>query len=253
MGTPYGTYAEYAIAPEHTTVKIPEWMGWEDAATVPLVAFTAAVTVWRRLGFRAPWEDRGVQGLRLGLGHGAGKEKRKGKEGGPLIVYGAGSALGGLVIQLAKAGGVGPIVAVAGGNGAHDAGSLELERMEGGDVLLDYRGGREEWVDAARKALGGVEAKHAVDCISKEGTWVPLAELVGNGGVVSVVNGGEKYEEPEVEKSGAKVVYTYVGTVHEGAYKPGMPKQPPKGKAEGDVAFAEKFAVRDFFRFRSEY
>ena len=245
MNTPHGTYAEYAIAPAYTTIRIPDWMGWEAAATVPLVAFTAAVTVWRRLGFRAPWEMQDQdQDQDQDRGNEKGKENRC-----PLIVYGAGSALGCLVIQLAKAIGVGPIVAVAGASQAHVAGFLELDNDDGDgetDVLLDYRRGRTMWVNDARQALGSLQVKHAVDCISKNETWVPLVELVGEGGVVSVNNGAEKYDGSEVDNSGAKILYTFVGTVHEGAYKPNMPKQPSKEDANGDVAFAEKFAVCTF-------
>lgn len=246
MNTPHGTYAEYAIAPAYTTVRIPRWMGWEAAATVPLVAFTAAVTVWRRLGFRAPWE---MQDQDQDRGNEKGKRNRC-----PLIVYGAGSALGCLVIQLAKAIGVGPIVAVAGSSQTHVAEFLELGGGDGKtDVLLDYRCGRAMWVNDARQALGSLQVKHAVDCISKNGTWVPLVELVGEGGVVSVNNGAEKYDGSELENSEAKILYTFVGSVHEGAYKPNMPKQPSKEDAQGDVAFAEEFAVCTFNFLRDLY
>ena len=250
MGTPYGSYAEYGLAPVHTTMKIPEWMAFEDAATVPLVAFTAAVTLFRRLRVTtAPWDVSGPVSASSISPFIAGpkttnsnNEKKR-----PLLVYGASSALGCYVIQLAKAtAGVGPIIAVAGGSSAHVAGFLDLNG-EGGDTLLDYRVGTGEWDAAARKAMAGLELKHAVDCVSSGQTWVPLVELVGKGGVVSVVSGSRKYDEPEVEKSGAKIVYTYVGTVHDGKYKPGMPCQPSKEEAEGDVAFAEKFAVSGMF------
>ncbi len=51
------------------------------------------------------------------------------------------------------------------------------------------------------------------------------------GGVVSVVSGAHRYDKPTIPE-GVKVVYAYVSTVHEGAYKPSMPKQ-PADKDEG--------------------
>ena len=98
-----------------------------------------------------------------------------------------------------------------------------------------------------RAALGeenSKRARHALDAISSKGSWVPLAQLVGqpggDGGVVSVVSGANRYNEPEIPSS-VQIVYTYVGTAHEGAYKPKMPKQPAAGpedvKADIDFAF----------------
>ena len=118
----------------------------------------------------------------------------------------------------------------------------------GGDVILDYRRGTEAWVAGARAALGGLQCAHAVDCVSAHGSWLPLAQLVGpSAGTVSVVSGAHRYDEAEVAASGARIAYTFVGTVHAGAYKPGMPKQPPGEEASGDVGFAERFAVCDPF------
>jgi NADPH2:quinone reductase len=36
MGTPRGTYAEYAVCPQHTVLHIPATMGHDEAATIPL-------------------------------------------------------------------------------------------------------------------------------------------------------------------------------------------------------------------------
>ncbi|KAJ5152648.1 uncharacterized protein N7482_009126 [Penicillium canariense] len=42
--TPHGSYAEYAIAWAHTTFHVPENISLEEAATIPLAAFTAAAS-----------------------------------------------------------------------------------------------------------------------------------------------------------------------------------------------------------------
>jgi NADPH:quinone reductase-like Zn-dependent oxidoreductase len=36
MDTPRGTYAEYAVCPQHTVMHIPPAMSYEEAATIPL-------------------------------------------------------------------------------------------------------------------------------------------------------------------------------------------------------------------------
>lgn len=54
MDTSNGTYAEYAICPEQTVFRIPDHMSDEEAATIPLTIFTAAVGLYRNLGIPAP-------------------------------------------------------------------------------------------------------------------------------------------------------------------------------------------------------
>lgn len=192
-----------------------------EAATIPLIILTAALSLFRRQGLPPPWERRAV-----------------GAEPMPLIVYGASSALGCFAIKLAKAAGVHPIIAVAGGSRAYAEGLLEGER---GDRMVDYRDGVEVMMRGVRSALGGVRARHAIDCISAGGTWVPLTRLVEDGGVVSVVSGANGYEEGEIPR-GVRVVYTYVGTVHDGAYLAHMPKQPEdKEGVRGDPEWARGF------------
>lgn len=62
--------------------------------------------------------------------------------------------------------------------------------------------------------------------------------MLAPGGQVSVVSGANKYGEPEIP-AGVQIKYTYVGTVHSGAYLSGMPKQPAGGE---EMASAPDFA-----------
>jgi NADPH2:quinone reductase len=76
MGSPGGSYAEYALAWEYTTFHIPASKSFEgklpltfsssamfsrlttlfvEAATIPLAALTAAVSVFRNLKLLTPW------------------------------------------------------------------------------------------------------------------------------------------------------------------------------------------------------
>ena len=195
---------------------------------MPLIVLTAAITLFRRQGLPPPWDPvPGSPSLELPL------------TPMPLIIYGASSALGCFAIKLAKVSNVHPIIAIAGGSKAYVETLLDVSK---GDRLVDYRGGVEKMKEDVRDALGGLVVRHAVDCISAKQTWVPLTQLVEpDGGVVSVVSGASKYDEDEIPK-GVRVVYTYVGTVHDGAYLEGMPCQPPdKEEVRGDMEWAGNF------------
>ena len=229
MGSPWGTYAEYCLAPASTTIRLPPTMSYEDAATIPLVAFTAAQTMWRRQQFPAPWTKAAPDQL-----------KRQ-----PLVVYGAGSALGSFLLQFAKTTPetIGPIVAIGGASGRERL--AEILDLEGEDVLLDYRKGSEVWVAEAKEALRatGGKALHVVDCISNEATYRPLVELVGRGGRLSVTSGSLKVDQAAIEAEGGRTVYTYVGTVHDGVYYKGAPFVPESAEVEGEIEWAGLCAV----------
>lgn len=93
--------------------------------------------------------------------------------------------------------------------------------------------------EAVRTALGrlGLEARHAIDCISASKSWIPIARLLAAGGQISVVSGAHSYDEGGIPEC-VEIKYTYVGAVHEGKYKEGMPKQPEREVVESMPAFA---------------
>ncbi|CCD52898.1 hypothetical protein BofuT4_P138220.1 [Botrytis cinerea T4] len=98
MMNPHGAYAEYAVAPIHTVVKLPDIITFEEAATIPLVATTAALSLFRRQHLPPPWSPRAdIVPL-------------------PLIIYGASSSLGTFAVKLARASNIHPIIAIAGGS-----------------------------------------------------------------------------------------------------------------------------------------
>lgn len=61
MCTAHGSFAEYALAWQHTTFHIPESLSFEEAATLPLAGMTAAVGLYFRMGLREPWKA-GLEG-----------------------------------------------------------------------------------------------------------------------------------------------------------------------------------------------
>ncbi len=142
MGTPGGAYAEYAIAPAHTTFHIPDSISFEEAATIPLVSLTAALTLFRRQNLPPPWNPLPTGSRPL-----------------PLIVYGASSALGMYAIKLARLSNIHPIIAIGGASSEH---ILTLLDHIVGDTFIDYRNGVERMTTAVHDALKGLNANIAL-------------------------------------------------------------------------------------------
>ena len=99
MMTPHGAFAEYAIAPYYTTFHIPNSTSFEEAATIPLAAYTSVCALFQELEIPEPWSP---------IAKAAGKNGTK----RPLIVYGASTATGAYAIKLAAAANVHPIIAI---------------------------------------------------------------------------------------------------------------------------------------------
>ncbi|KAJ5247905.1 quinone oxidoreductase, partial [Penicillium chermesinum] len=236
MMTPGGTYAEYALAPATTVLLLPQWISfecslpWSDifrpcilayfstaASTIPLTTLAAALPLFRRQSLPAPWMKRSTNAAPL-----------------PLIVYGASSALGSFAIKLARHANIHPIIAIAGGSSDYIKQFLDYSR---GDALVDYRNGADVLKSDVKKALNGLQAFHALDAISESKSWVQVAQML-SGGVVSVVQGSEKYDEPDIPAN-VEISYSFVGSAHSGKFLSSMPKQPSdKSSVEADVEFS---------------
>jgi NADPH2:quinone reductase len=217
MLAPHGAFAEYAIAPAHTVFAIPTPISFEEAATIPLAAYTAAVSLFVKLELPSPWDVKS-------------REKSDNKKR-PLIVYGASSTVGAFAIKLAKVAGIHPIIAVGSSNSAFVEPFLDKEE---GDCMLDYRSWKSpaDMVTALQDAVraSGVEDGRVWDVfdgISEKGTWDVLSQAIagpqdatGRKPRIVVVWPGRDYSaaDPTVE-----ILPVDVGYVH--------------GKAEGQRLF----------------
>ncbi|KAF3932206.1 Zeta-crystallin [Dactylellina cionopaga] len=213
MGDAGGSFAEYAIAPAHTTFFIPPTTSFEEAATIPLVAFTSAIAMYQQLGLPTPW-DRATD-----------PQNPKGRNPIPFVVYGGTTAVGLTALKFARLSGLYPIITVAGGS----KDIIEKENLA--DFIIDYRDNNDIAGDI-KKALGGKELFHAYDGFSEAPSAEPLAaNLSPNGGKITGVL-PYKSELP----NGHKMKMTYVGSAHK-AYP-----NHPKDDAEADVEFAYVFS-----------
>ncbi|KAF4215064.1 hypothetical protein CNMCM5878_008523 [Aspergillus fumigatiaffinis] len=192
--TPHGSYAEYAIGEAYATFHIPETSSFEQAATIPLAAMTAALALFSRLGLPEPWFKE--------------KSWAQKPEGG-VLVYGAASAVGTFAIKLLQKADIHPIICVAGRGKEFVRSHLSEEK---GDVVIDYREGESAVVAAIREAvLKGKKLRYALDAVSEKASFAVVCQVLDPaGGAMSVVSPVGPEECPE----GIRVEFTDVGRAH---------------------------------------
>jgi NADPH:quinone reductase-like Zn-dependent oxidoreductase len=159
-----GAYAEYVTAPARHFARIPEGVGFIEAAGLPM----AGLTAWQML--------TEVAGVRSGQ---------------RVLVSGAAGGVGHLAVQIAKAHGAYVI-------GTASAAKHAFVRALGADEVVDYTTSdvsavvRE--VDVVIQMFGGRAGLRALDClrpggvlVSGQGAWTPgLHERAGKLGVRAV-------------------------------------------------------------------
>ncbi|KAE8153360.1 chaperonin 10-like protein [Aspergillus avenaceus] len=198
MLMPGGSYAEFAVAWSHTTFHLPEKVSFEEAATIPLAALTAVISLYHHLGFSFPWSP-----------------SAKGKVEAPVtpfVVYGASTAVGSFAIKLARRSNIHPIIAVA-GRGAHYVRKFLDESK--GDAIVDYRDGTEGTIKGIQSALqsatGGkdVRINHALDTIVSDDSTKVLRAVINAGGNINYVLPNPPDVSPGVATS------TWVSSAHQ--------------------------------------
>ncbi|RMZ73029.1 alcohol dehydrogenase [Pyrenophora seminiperda CCB06] len=182
MMTSGGSFAEYAVGHAHTTFHIPKNVSFEEAATLPLAAMTAAIGLHKLTGMPEPWQPA--------------------TSPCPLVVYGGASAVGAFVIKLAQRANIHPIIAVA-GRAAPFVETL-IDRSKG-DAIVDYRKGNDALVKDIKDALNGQKLHYAFDAISEHGSGANIAQVIEHqGGEITFVLPGsmDKINPEDVQKQG---------------------------------------------------
>ncbi|KXL45833.1 MAG: hypothetical protein FE78DRAFT_90110 [Acidomyces sp. 'richmondensis'] len=196
MLQPGGSYAEYAVAWAYTTFFLPSKTSFEEGAAIPLAAMTAAVGLYAndRLNLPQPWTPA--------------------KMPIPLVVYGASSAVGSYVVQLAKESNIHPLICIAGRAQEHVEKLIDRSK---GDTIIDYRKGDQAVVQGIRDALKGSPLHYAYDAVSENNSYVNIAQVLDKtlGKVTLVLPppggwGGKFSEFAETVKQST----TNVGSVH---------------------------------------
>ncbi|KAI1324778.1 GroES-like protein [Xylariaceae sp. FL0255] len=188
MMSPHGSYAEYALAWQHTTFHIPKKTSFEEAAAIPLAAMTSAIGLFSALKLPQPFGSPATEPT-------------------PLIIYGAASAVGAYAVQLAVRANIHPLLCVAGKSIAHVESLIDRSK---GDTIIDYRGGADQVVAGLKKAYDG-KILHALDAVSDYGSFLQIGEVLAPGGAITVVLAGKDFG---AAGDHVTIVPTRVGSVH---------------------------------------
>ncbi|KAF9776444.1 hypothetical protein IL306_005366 [Fusarium sp. DS 682] len=206
MRTPHGAFAEYAIAPYYTTFHIPDSVSYEEAATIPLAAYTSVCALFQQLEIPEPWSPF------------AKTEAKR-----PLLIYGASTATGAFGIKLAVAANVHPIIAVGSQRSSFVKPFLDESK---GDTFVDYTTYKteDELVKAIQEAVkksGAPDGRcwKAFDSVSEDSTVRIVTKAIGgspdsNGNKPKMTN---IFMKSQVEGSdpSVDVVCSMVGQVHD--------------------------------------
>ncbi|KAI9702659.1 MAG: hypothetical protein M1820_006165 [Bogoriella megaspora] len=199
FGKENGSFAEYAVAPDWTTFHVPNSVTFEEAATIPLSALTAAIALYVDMRLPAPYN------LTKPIGD---------PQKSPILIYGVTSAVGAFAAKFARLSGMGPIIGVA-GRASDFARTLV-------DFVVDYRNGEDELVVAIEDILirEGLHNKlpNVFDAISENGSLEATVRLIEpNGGIVCTVLPPKMFardKEGFAYPSGVKAYNSAVPQVH---------------------------------------
>ncbi|OTB00745.1 hypothetical protein M426DRAFT_267124 [Hypoxylon sp. CI-4A] len=183
--TDNGSFAEFAVAPEWTTFHLPKNVSFEDAATIPIAAHTAALALFADMKLPTPFSPGGItSGEKI-----------------PILIYGVTSAVGAFAAKFARLSGLGPIIGVAGR-------SSEFAKTMV-DYVVDYRQSEDGLVAAVEEILIGEglgkKIRYVFDAISENGSLeATLRFLDHEGGTVSTIlppklfaRDGENFRYPD--------------------------------------------------------
>ncbi|KAL4917376.1 chaperonin 10-like protein [Aspergillus aurantiobrunneus] len=185
--TPHGSFAEYALAWDYTTFHIPSKTSFEEAATIPLCAITAALGLYQTMKLPLPWNPT--------------------SDPIPLVVYGGATAVGAFAIKFAQVSNIHPIITVAGRGIPYVKTLLSPEK---GDVVIDYRGGNESVRAQIKAAAGGRPIHYAYDGVSENGSLQNIAPALTGPGEIAVMFPDDEFQPPE----GMGIGQPIAGSVH---------------------------------------
>ncbi|KAL4729007.1 fusarubin cluster-oxidoreductase [Fusarium chlamydosporum] len=192
MKSPGGSYAEYGVSPAYTTFKLPDNTSFKEGAAIPLTALTAACALFAHLKLSEPWLP-------------APDSERI-----PLVIWGASSAVGSYAVQLAKRANIHPLICIAGRAQEHVENLIDRSK---GDIIIDYRKGRDAVVQEMKDCLKGTKLEYAFDAISEDGSYQTICDVLDhNTGKITLIIPTQSYSD--IPKTITKSVTT-VASIHE--------------------------------------
>ncbi|TCD64946.1 hypothetical protein EIP91_003404 [Steccherinum ochraceum] len=196
-----GGFAEYTIMEQDLAFAIPSEVSFDEAATVPLCALTAAQALFIRLKINAPFPS-------------PFQHTAKTEESPAILIYSTSSSVGLYTLELVKhartsAGKPFRIFATA--SPKNHARLLK----QGVDQVFDYRD--PEWPALAKAASGGIS--YGVDCLSEGDSTAKISQtFVKEGGFITCFRIGEWSREGIREGVEAGYAAVWVGLGKEISY-----------------------------------
>ncbi|KAF5725021.1 zinc-binding oxidoreductase [Fusarium mundagurra] len=180
-----GAFADYLVAQAHILVRLPPNILFEEGSTLPTALFTAGFCLYRHLSFPHPQESGEAQSV-LPV----------------LFIYGGGTAIGSMQIQLAKLSGLYVI-------STSSPDSFDFVKQCGADEVFDYRDPL--CAQHIIKASGGKRLA-TVDCISNNvSSAICAAAMEPKGGIyIACTRSSPDIENPTV-KTIRIVAFTVLG------------------------------------------
>lgn len=232
MTTAHGAFAEYAVAPYYTTFHLPDSTSYEEAATIPLAAYTSVCALFQQLEFPEPWSPLAKTAKKQDS-----KQDNKDPQQHklprpkvvdnadikrPLIIYGASTATGAFAIKLAAAANIHPIIAVGSKRSEFIRPFLDESK---GDVFVDYTAypKEEDLISGIKEAVkhsGAPDGRcwKAYDTVSEDDTVRLLTKVLAgppdaSGRKPNVTNIFLKTEVEGADPS-VDITFAMVGQVH---------------------------------------
>lgn len=167
-----GNGREYTIAETDELARKPKNLGWEEAASVPISAFTAWQALFDHGGLKKGWKDE------------EGKKENGGKR---VLVTAAAGGVGSWVLQLARLAGIGEIIAVAGPD------NMEFVKELGATEVVNYKD-----ISLGEWAKGNLKVDLVVDMVGGQ-TLSDAWFAVKDGGKILGVNDVPEGRRPKEE------------------------------------------------------
>ncbi|TDL31780.1 zinc-binding alcohol dehydrogenase [Jeotgalibacillus sp. S-D1] len=145
-----GGFAEYAAVKSHTVSKLPESVSFEDAAALPVAAYTAYQALFFKLHIQ--------------------KEKS-------ILIHAGAGGVGGFAIQLANYAGLKVITTASEKNHSH-------VKQLGADYAIDYK--NEDFVQKTKEITDGLGVDYVLDTVGRDNATKSLEALAFNGQIAFI-------------------------------------------------------------------
>ncbi|KIL52954.1 zinc-binding dehydrogenase [Jeotgalibacillus campisalis] len=177
-----GGFAEYAVSKAHTVSKLHDSVSFEDAAALPVAAYTAYQALFFKL------------------------HAQKGKT---ILIHAGAGGVGGFAIQLAKYAGLTVITTASQKKHSY-------VKDLGADYAIDYK--TEDFVERTKEITNGLGVDYVLDTVGRENATKSLETLAFNGQIAFIAGQPEMNESISPARP-ISFHHVFLGTVYQSGNK----------------------------------